>query len=363
MMKSLTVWMCLAALSGAVAAAQEKPDISGNVETYRVFGSEHPGIYKHPASITELDNGDLYIAYYGGSGEYGSDTAVYGSRLRKGDTQWSAPAVIADSPDIGEGNPVVWQAPDGLVFLWYNNRYGPTWSHARVLYKISKDGAKSWSDPVILGWEEGSMVRGTPIALKSGEYLLPIYHETGADTEMVGPESTSYFFIYDPKAKTWTETNRIESPQGNIQAEVAQIDDDYLIAYLRRGGNYEPTTTGYLLRAESHDGGKSWSDATDSAFPNPNAAVAFIRLHNGHLALVYNKNMNDRTPLTVAISTDGDQSYPYTRDIGGGDNSFAYPYAIQTRDGKIHVIYTTNGRTTIMHSVFGEKAITEWPQS
>ena len=34
-------------------------DTSMSVETHRVFGPEHPGIYKHPASITELDNGDL----------------------------------------------------------------------------------------------------------------------------------------------------------------------------------------------------------------------------------------------------------------------------------------------------------------
>ncbi len=362
-MKSITAFLCLLGMGAGIAAAQDGPDISGNVEIYRAFGSEHPGIYKHPASITELDNGDLYIAYYGGAGEYSDETAVYGSRMKNGETLWSFPEVIADSPGIGEGNPVVWQAPDGLVYLWYNNRYGPTWSHARVLYKISKDGAKTWSDSVVLGWEQGSMIQGPPIALKSGEYLLPIYKESGADTEMVGPESTSYFFRYDPNAKTWTESSRIKSPQGNIQAEVVQISDDYLVAYLRRGGNYEPTTTGYTLRSESRDGGKTWSDATDSQFPNPNAAVAFIRLQNGHLLLVYNDNMNERTPLTVAVSTDDDQSYAFRRNIAGGDNTFAYPYAIQTRDGKIHVVYTSNGRTTIMHAVFDEKAITEWPQS
>jgi hypothetical protein len=67
--------------------------------------------------------------------------------------------------------------------------------------------------------------------------------------------------------------------------------------------------------------------------------------------------MNERTPLTVAVSTDRDKTYPYRRNIAGGDNTFAYPYAIQSRDGKIHIIYTTNGRTTIMHAVFDEYAI------
>jgi predicted neuraminidase len=345
----------------ALAFGQAGRDISSNIETYRVFGPEHPGIYKHPASITELDNGDLYIAYYGGSGEYDDDTAVYGSRLTKGATQWSHPEVIADSPGIGEGNPVVWQSPDGPVYLWYNNRYGPTWSHARVLYKISKDGAKTWSDPVILGWEEGTMARGAPIVLSNGDYLLPLYHETGADIDRTDDDTSSYFMRYDPKEKTWTETSRIKSATGNLQAEPVQLDENHLIAYIRRGGTFEPTETGYTLRTESRDGGHTWSEAVDSEFLNPNSAVAFIRLQNGHLMLVYNNNMNERTPLTVAISTDNDQSYPHRRDIAGGDNTFAYPYAIQTRDGKIHVVYTTNIRTTIMHAVFDEKAVVGSP--
>ena len=72
MKKSVVALMCLVNLASCAE--------SYNIETYRVFGPEHPGQYKHPASMTQLSNGDLYIAYYGGSGEYGDDTAVYGSR-------------------------------------------------------------------------------------------------------------------------------------------------------------------------------------------------------------------------------------------------------------------------------------------
>jgi predicted neuraminidase len=138
---------------------------------------------------------------------------------------------------------------------------------------------------------------------------------------------------------------------------VVQLTDDYLVAYIRRGGNFEPTDHGYTLRSESRDGGYTWSDAVETKFKNPNSAVDFIKLQNGHLLLVYNDNMNERTPLTVAISMDGDKTWPYSRNIGGGDNTFAYPYAIQTRDGKIHIVYTTNERRTIMHAVFDEFAI------
>src|SRR5207248_9918498 len=114
---------------------------------------------------------------------------------------------------------------------------------------------------------------------------------------------------------------------------------------------------GYLVRSESRDGGRTWSAGSDSPFPNPNAAVDFLRLQNGHLMLVYNDSMSRRTPLTAAISTDGDKSYPHRRNLAEGPGDFAYPFAIQTRDDKIHVVYTSQRRSVINHAVFEESAL------
>src|SRR5262249_11678704 len=151
--------------------------------------------------------------------------------------------------------------------------------------------------------------------------------------------------------------NRIKSRLGNLQPSVAAISDDNLICYCRRGGDYKPRTDGYLVRSESHDAGRTWSPGTDSRFPNPNAAADFMRLQNGHLLLAFNDSMSQRTPLTVAISTDSDKSYPHRRNIAEGRGDFGYPYAIQTRDGKIHVIYTSDRRSVINHAIFDESAI------
>ena len=68
--------------------------------------------------------------------------------------------MIADTPDRGEGNPVVWQAPDGVVWLFYVNRYDETWSSSRIKAKISRDGAVTWSDSFMLTFEPGAMVAG-----------------------------------------------------------------------------------------------------------------------------------------------------------------------------------------------------------
>ena len=326
------------------------------IHVERLFGPETPtGRYKHPASLTELANGDLYLAWYGGDGEYSPGTAVYGARYTAG--KWTAPTRLAQDPFYSVGNPVVWQAPDSWVWLWYVVRPGATWSTSRIAMKVSKDGAHTWSDASILSFEEGAMVRGKPIVLSSGDYLLPVWKETGFDQEVVGADTVSYFLRLDPRTRKWTESTRIHARQGALQPAVAQLDAMHLIAYCRRGGGYGPATEGYIVRSESRDGGKTWSPGLDTQFPNPNAAVDLLKLRNGHLLLVFNDSMHERTPLTVALSSDDGQTYPVRRNIAGGANEFAYPYAIQTRDGKIHVIFTSEKRTVINHAIFQEAEI------
>ena len=259
-----------------LSAVSQAADDDVNIE--RVIGTEFPGKYKHPATIEELANGDLYIAYYGGDGEYAEQTACYGMRRKKGETKWSAPQIIADTPFHSDGNAVIWQAPDGLVWLFYVCRFGDTWSTSRIKGKISHDGANTWSDSFMVALEEGMMVRGRPIVLANGDYLLPIYHETGFDQEKVCADSTSLFLHFDPKTKKWSETSRIHSRMGNIQPAVAQIDDKRLIAYCRRGGSYERSRTATSCVANrttaARPGAKGWI----RNFPNPNAAVDFLRL-------------------------------------------------------------------------------------
>jgi predicted neuraminidase len=333
---------------------------AGELRIERLFGPEvDTGPYKHPASMTELSNGDLYLVYYGGAAEYAVETAVYGSRLAKGTTRWTAPEPVARDPFRSVGNAVVWEAPDNLVWLFYVVRYGATWSTSRVQLKISRDHAKTWSDASVLSLDEGDMVRNRPILLLDGDYLLPIYHETGNDPEATGPDSTSLFLRYHPPTRAWSKTRPIRSRKGNIQPAVVQLSDRDLIAYCRRGGDYDAKTIGYIVRSESHDGGMTWTEGKDSSFPNPNAAVEFLKLKSGRLLLVFNDSMSRRTPLTAAISSDRDQSWPVRRNIREGENDYAYPSAFQAHDGRIHLVFTSDRRTVVNHAIFDEEWVLE----
>ena len=133
-----------------------------------------------------------------------------------------------------------------------------------------------------------------------------------------------------------------------------QLNDHDLIAYCRRGGDYHPKTIGYIVRSESHDGGMTWSEGKDSAFPNPNAAIDFVKLKSGRLLLVFNDSMNRRTPLTAALSSDQDRTWPIRRNIREGHGDFGYPTAFQARDGRIHLVFTSERRSVVNHAVFDE---------
>ena len=159
---------------------------------------------------------------------------------------------------------------------------------------------------------------------------------------------------FDPAKKSWTKTGAIHSPNGNIQPAVVQLNDRDLVAYCRRGGDYNPRTIGFIVRSESHDGGMTWSEGRDSAFPNPNAAVDFLKLKSGRLLLVFNDSMNRRTPLTAALSFDQDRTWPIRRNVREGDGDFGYPTVFQARDGRIHLVFTSEKRSVVNHAVFDE---------
>jgi predicted neuraminidase len=366
---SITAWALVGSLvscsgvgvpsNGAAAIPGAGPDpvaarVPPGFRIEKVFGPEIPGTYKHPSSFTELDGGDLYLVYHGGSGEYENDTAIFGARWHRSNGRWDSPRVIADTPWRGDGNAVVWEAPDRLVWLFWVCRSGTSWSTSRTQAKISSDGARTWSDPILISPESGVMVRSRPLSLANGEFLLPVYHEVGDDPEFVTSDCASFFFRHDPRTRSWTETNRVRSRLGNIQPAVAKLSNGTLVAYCRRGGDYEGRPDGFVVRTESRDDGRTWSPGTDSPFPNPNAAVDFLRLSSGRLLLVYNHSPSDRRPLSIAISEDDDASYPLRVDLVTAEGSFSYPTILQSADGLIHLVFTSDERTVIRHAVFTE---------
>jgi len=78
----------------------------------------------HSSSIVELPNGDLLTCWFEGSGERtANDVLINGARLKKGESKWSEPFLMADTPEQPDCNPI--------LFLNKNNKLFPDVDRSR----------------------------------------------------------------------------------------------------------------------------------------------------------------------------------------------------------------------------------------
>ncbi len=309
----------------------------------------------HAATLAELPGGDLLAAWYAGSREAAPDVAIYGARLPKGSAAWSAPFthrtapfrwrpfLLADTPRHAEGNPVLFAAPDGSLWLFYVTLTGEGWTTSRMKCRRSGDGGHTWERRAPARPKPGWMTRNRPLVLPSGEWLLPVYDER---------DWTSFVLISDDAGRTWRPGDRVSAPAGVIQPALAPLADGRLLMLLRTGG-----PGGTIWQATSADRGRSWSRATPAAIPNNNSGLDLIRLDSELLLLACNPvaDAKLRTPLSLFLSDDDGQSWHRWLDVETGPGEFSYPALLQADDGMVHVVYTQR-RTAIAHVVLGKPA-------
>ena len=223
MKMKLSVILAAALLAFCVtASASEKPFYQTGL-IFPIGGA----VFKscHGSTLDALPNGDIIAAWYGGDYEGAKNGAVYAARLPKGAAKWSDVWMIHDTPNLSDGNPVLWLAPDKkTLWLFYVAIMKEHWSDARMFYKKSMDEGKTWSEPVTLIEQLGWMTRNKPLLLTNGDILLPIY------TDVL---NSSQFMISTDGCATWKRSAPLRAPGGNIQPSAVQLSDGSLLAVMR----------------------------------------------------------------------------------------------------------------------------------
>jgi predicted neuraminidase len=150
---------------------------------------------------------------------------------------------------------------------------------------------------------------------------------------------------------TWKRTEVLNDGKkiGAIQPTILQHKDGSLRILCRSRG------LGKIVQATSSDGGKNWSPLTATDLPNPNSGIDAVTLKDGRHVLIYNHTPRGRSPLNVAISSDG-ISWSMIGELETDPGEYSYPAVIQTADGKLHVTYTWK-RLKVKHVVLDLKAI------
>ena len=296
----------------------------------------------HCSTIVELPSGDLLAAWYAGEGEAKKDVAVVSSKKRVGEDAWGPLSVISDTPGKPEGNCVLFMAPDGVLWVVFavmhgklEGPWGPgvRWVTCDVRSKTSSDEGETWSETRIIREELGMVARCKPAILDNGEIIMGFENESGF----------SHFMISSDNGENWIWTGPLRGVP-NEHPSLIQRDNGDILAMLR------PSLFKRIGKSISHDRGRTWEDAVNTDLPNPGAAIDMVRLDDGRVVLVFNDNWRSRNPLTLALSEDEGETWPYKRDVVTGEGSFAYPAIIQDRQGLLHLTYTNN-RLHIDHVV------------
>lgn len=351
-------------------------------EEFLYLPSEFPSC--HAGTITELANGDLLAAYFGGKHENNPDVCIWISRKAKGENTWSKPVLAADGvfkigtdqaqiagvdesttpANVGPilprrewgdttllrrkacWNPVLYQLPDGETLLFY--KVGTRVADWTGWLVRSHDNGKTWTDHE---------------PLPSG-FLGPIKNKPELiGSQLVCPSSTEkngwkiHFELYDLDTKEWTYVGPVEAeevletqdmgvagkkpqPIGCIQPSILRHADGRLQGVCR-------SRQGKVATSFSDDNGKTWSKVTLLDVPNNQSGLDAVTLQDGRHVMIYNNfptqpgtKRGVRTPLSIAVSDDGTHWRHVVTLEDSPISEYSYPAIIQGADGRIHCVYT-----------------------
>jgi len=348
--------------------------------------------HNHAPGIVECPNGDLFVSWYRGSGERRSDdVAVYGAWRAHGESRWSEPVLLADTPGFPDCNTALFLDDQQRIWLFYPTIIANSWESCLTNFKVTsryappeapkwdreglillkpddfaeparqlldeelKASNRELSDKLKeeirvarerlgdklyqrLGWQP----RCKPTRLPSGRLLLPLYTDTF---------SISIMAMSDDRGLTWRASKPLIG-FGNIQPAVLRRNDGTLVAYMRENGARKRVRV-----AESKDDGESWGSVGVCELPNPGSGLDGLRLANGHWVLVYNDTISGRQRLAVSLSTDEGRTWKHTRHLEDQPKgSYHYPAITQGKDGTLHAVYSyfVEQGKSMKHAAFNE---------
>ena len=323
-------YACLFSLAFTVTYAQK-------IESAAFIYESAPFPSCHASTLVETPQG-IAAAWFGGTHEKHPDVAIWLSYYQNG--TWSKPVEVANGIQ-GNGeryplwNPVLFQMPGKELILFYKD--GPAPDEWWGMLKRSFDGGKTWSAAEQLPKDIYGPIKNKPELLADGTLICPSSSEDH--------DWRLHMEFTKDAGKTWTRTDALNDgvTTSAIQPSILKLPGGKLQLVCRSENDF-------VLQSISSDQGKSWSALATTTLLNPNSGIDAVTLKDGRHIIIYNNTKKGRSPLNVAISSDGQnwQDIAILENEPGGE--FSYPAVIQAADGKVHITYTWK-RKKIKHVV------------
>ena len=287
------------------------------------------GLYCHAPTLLELSNGDWLASWYAYPEVEHEAARLVLARKRAGQKEWGSSSLVLDAFKDSAGNPVLFQEPGGKVWLLFVFLKGPYWNDAELQGACSNDHGITWSQPIRLWSQRGLMVRHAPISCRDGSLLMPAYEETSRETVLLESRNAG---------NTWQEAWRFKN-HALLQPVLLRDGPDRLSLFFRPWSDPR-----YIWRSHSSTEGKKWSEPLRTPLPCPLSGISAFRM-GGRLGMIYNHTKeHQRHPLSLAWSEDEGVSWSAPRHLDLIQHELSYPSFLQSRDLRLHGLYTYNRR-------------------
>lgn len=323
------------ALFGAICSCS-KTDGTTVTKEFVYTEAEFPSC--HAATIVEYPQGQLNVAFFGGSHESADDVCIWLSRKEMKDTVWSSPQMVAQDSLAATWNPVLYSCKDGRMLLFYKTGKRVAWWKGHV--KTSYDGGYTWDEDYAFPDGMIGAVKNKPVRLACGRIISPSSEEIERPNNPSIIDWTVHFELSDDDGHTWRKVGPVAADDsvGVIQPTILVHKDGSVEALLR-------SRNGKIGSTVSKDNGQTWSAVELIDFPNNNSGIDAVTLPDGRFVMVCNPvgKGGKRYPLAVFVSDDArhweelcileDEPCPH---------GYCYPSIILGSDGALHCIYTWN---------------------
>jgi predicted neuraminidase len=297
----------------------------------------------HGSTIAELPNGDLLAAWFQGSGErWADDVAIMGARLPRGGRRWSAPFVMADTPEFPDINPILFTDPEGRLWLMWYTVIANQWETSLLKYRIcnrpgSGDGAPKWDWQDVVHVKPGDRTeRGIQPGdrfVKSVERQIAAYGKTIAGSAAGAVDAA----LTSAKWKLWSTRLMVKARGEDMMAKGILVDEQggrtekrLGYPYFRRMGWQTKnkaifTPSGrmvvplysdgfsFSLMALTDDGGRTWHFSEPLVGPG-NIQPSIALKADGALVAYMRDNGPPPQRLHVSHSTDDGVTWSMVKD-------------------------------------------------
>ena len=268
--------------------------------------------------------------------------------------EWSVPRPLVDSITNTNGVERVLTAAGfhqyhGTLVAYLCN-YGPKKETTHLLAVTTTNGV-DWSPPRPVGLPV--CPNFGPLAVRGGRLILSghiAFPYTDDPTGLAGWQMAGLYpkemaaSVTDDPASFWRVARSNHWSAAVCEGSVFQTDDGVIRVPLRSTGRQFHHR---LWLTESRDNGRSYSAPVETEFSDTDAKFQFGRLPDGRYFYVGNPVGGGRTPLVLALSSDGvnfdrnlilgEQHYVLAQPGRAKGGEYGYPNVL-CHDGWLHVI-------------------------